>query len=73
MADYEITITRSERNPEYQPPRMSLDYGHGYDTRTPDQQREFNERRVVTATLTDAEYEAVKKALVIHWAQDGTR
>lgn len=67
MADYEITITRAERNPFYKPaPTRGMYDNYHEDSREP-QEREFDVRRVLHASLTDDEYDAVKRALVEHW------
>jgi hypothetical protein len=68
MADYELTITRREPNPQYVPaPAPDPYYPHRErDERTPEQRSVYIER-VLSVTLTDAEYEVVKQAVITHW------
>ena len=62
MVDYEITIIKRVLNPEYQPK-------HPIDCYQSQQERaQFLEQRQVTATLTDAEFNVIKQALLTHWA-----
>lgn len=70
MADYELTITRAEKNPFYKDPPKRSQYDHynePRDEREP-HEREYETRRIVTAVLTEAEYVAIKRALIEHWA-----
>ena len=67
MSDYVVTIERRERNPRYVAPPNSQESGcYNRDQRTPEQV-EFFLTRVLLVTLGEAEYEAVKRAIVTHW------
>lgn len=65
MSDYVLTVERLDRNPHYLAPPSSH-YAYGRDERTPEQVEFFN-TRVLTVTLDDAEYEAVKRGVITSW------
>lgn len=72
-AEYDLLITRAERNPFYKaPPPMGAlnhyDYGHPpRDERQP-HEVEFDVKRVLSTTLTEGEFAAIKQALIAYWA-----
>lgn len=63
MAEYEITIVRRVPNPEYQ---SCQPFGYRESRQ---EQQQYTEFRTLNAALTEAEYEAVKQALIAHWAK----
>jgi hypothetical protein len=56
---YELTVTRRVENQDAQSLRFSS-YG--------EKEQQFIEQRAMSVTLTEAEYEVVKQALITHWA-----
>ena len=62
---YEFTITRRLPNPKYV--QQASDYS--YDRRDADQRERWLLERAITVTLSDAEYEVVKRALIEHWTK----
>ena len=70
MPDYELTITRIDPNPHYKPePRREAYEYHLHDDPRSEQERTHDVRRLMTATLDEGEYEAVKQALIQYWAR----
>lgn len=67
MADYEITVTRREPNPDYKP-FVQKPYYSERDERQSNE-IEFHLTRLMVATLTEAEYDVVKRALIQHWSE----
>ncbi len=65
MAEYEISIVKREPNPAYEPCRPPADY---YE-RQRQEQPQYLEQRQLAVTLTAAEFDVVKQALIAHWAK----
>ena len=61
--DYDIVVTRRLRNPVFKPHD-----GFSQDYRKPEERQEHLTTRTIQATLTDDEYELVKRALIEFWA-----
>ena len=61
--EYDLTITRRVPNPVFVPERVG-----GYDQRESNQREPYLLIRTLSVMVSDAEFEAIKRALIQHWS-----
>lgn len=60
--EYMLRIEKIEPNPAYRPESIPECYGYGRDSRTPHEKEQFLSRRVYEMTLTETEFQALRRA-----------